>query len=146
MSGYQPRQYDPRQPQGYDPRQYGEIQPQQQYRRPVPPLPDETAAAMRAHQEQYRQQPQQQYAPAPRKASLTAAEQFWYVLQCIAMGAGYWAKIPAKKALSDFGMAEMTGAEKFWYILMCCAFGAGYLAKVPTAKALSEMPQFWQAR
>jgi hypothetical protein len=31
---------------------------------------------------------------------LTAAEQFWYVLQCIAFGAGYFAKVPVKKALS----------------------------------------------
>jgi hypothetical protein len=32
---------------------------------------------------------------------LTAAEQFWYVLQCIAFGAGYFAKVPVKKALSE---------------------------------------------
>lgn len=59
----------------------------------------------------------------------------------IAFGAGYFAKIPAKKALSDFGMAEMTAAEKFWYVLMCIPFGAGYFAKIPTAKAISELPQ-----
>lgn len=28
---------------------------------------------------------------------LTAAEQFWYVLQCIAFGAGYFAKVPGEE-------------------------------------------------
>lgn len=85
---------------------------------------------------------QQHYAPQPgmfRKTSLTAAEQFWYVLMCIGMGAGYFAKIPAKKALSDFGLAEMTAAEKFWYVLMCLPMGAAYFCKVPVAKAITEM-------
>jgi len=72
---------------------------------------------------------------------LTAAEGFWYVLMCIGLGAGYFAKIPVKKALSDFGMAEMTAAEQFWYVMMCLGFGAGYFAKVPVAKAISELPQ-----
>ena len=81
-------------------------------------------------------------AQAQRRTGLTGAQQFWYVLQCIAFGAGYFAKIPAKKALADFGMAELTSAERFWYVLQCIAFGAGYFAKLPTAKALSEMPQF----
>src|ERR1700730_15007547 len=72
---------------------------------------------------------------------LTAAEQFWYVLQCIAYGAGYFAKIPAKKAFSEIGLAEMTGAEQFWYVLQCIAFGAGYFAKVPVKKALTELGQ-----
>jgi hypothetical protein len=72
---------------------------------------------------------------------LTAAEQFWYVLQCIAFGAGYFAKVPVKKALSEVGLAEMTGAEQFWYVLQCIAFGAGYFAKVPVKKALSELTQ-----
>ena len=39
---------------------------------------------------------------------LTAAEQFWYVLQCIAFGAGYFAKVSVKKALSEVGLAQMT--------------------------------------
>ena len=52
---------------------------------------------------------------------LTAAEQFWYVLQCIAFGAGYFAKVPVKKALSEVGLAQMTGAEQFWYVLQCIA-------------------------
>jgi hypothetical protein len=70
---------------------------------------------------------------------LTAAEQFWYVLQCLAFGAGYFAKVPVKKALSEIGLAEMTSAEKFWYVLQCLAFGAGYFAKVPVKKALTEL-------
>jgi hypothetical protein len=61
---------------------------------------------------------------------------------CIAFGAMYFAKIPSKKALADFGMAELTAAESFWYVLMCIAFGGGYFAKIPTAKAISELPQF----
>jgi hypothetical protein len=70
---------------------------------------------------------------------LTTAEGFWYVLMCIGFGAGYFAKIPAKRALQDFGMAQMTAAESFWYVLMCIAFGGGYFAKIPVKKALSEM-------
>jgi hypothetical protein len=70
---------------------------------------------------------------------LTAPEQFWYVLQCIAFGAGYFAKVPVKKALSEVGLAQMTGAEQFWYVLQCIAFGAGYFAKVPVKKALSQL-------
>ena len=77
------------------------------------------------------------------KAALTTWEGIWYVLMCIALGAGYFSKIPAKKALQDFGMVEMTSAERFWYVLMCIIPpGAGYFAKIPTAKALSELPQF----
>jgi hypothetical protein len=34
-------------------------------------------------------------------AERTGAEQFWYVLQCIAFGAGYFAKVIHKKALSE---------------------------------------------
>ncbi len=70
---------------------------------------------------------------------LTTAEGFWYVLMCIGFGAGYFAKIPAKRALQDLGMAQMTAAESFWYVLMCIAFGGGYFAKIPVKKALSEM-------
>ncbi|MCW2932754.1 MAG: hypothetical protein JWM19_3716 [Actinomycetia bacterium] len=132
MAGWQSPQYDPGQPQrGTTPPgqaqqpQYG----QQQYGQP-----------------QYQQvQPYEQQQPVgvarvQYRRSLTGAQQFWYVLQCIAFGAGYFAKIPAKKALADFGMVELTSAEKFWYVLQCIAFGAGYFAKLPTAKALSEMP------
>lgn len=85
--------------------------------------------------------PQQKYQPPRdgRKRSLTPAEQFWYVLMNIGFAAGYFIKVPAKKALSDYGMAEMTAAEKFWYILMCIPFGAAYFAKIPVAKALEDM-------
>jgi hypothetical protein len=78
-------------------------------------------------------------ATIARTVRLTAAESFWYVLQCIAFGAGYFAKVPVRKALSEVGLAQMTGAEQFWYVLQCIAFGAGYFAKVPVKKALSEM-------
>jgi hypothetical protein len=70
---------------------------------------------------------------------LTAAESFWYVLGCIAFGGMYFAKVPAKKALSEAGLAAMTSGERFWYVLQCIAFGAGYFAKVPVKKALTEM-------
>ncbi|MGO8873390.1 MAG: hypothetical protein ACLQPH_18705 [Acidimicrobiales bacterium] len=78
--------------------------------------------------------------------ALTSWEGIWYVLMCVWFGAGYLTKVPAKKALQDFGLVEMTGAEHFWYILMCIGFGAGYFAKIPTAKALSELPQFQSHR
>ena len=77
-----------------------------------------------------------------KNIGLTAAEKFWYVLGCIAFGAAYFQKVPAKKALSDFGLVEMTSAESFWYVFMCIPFGAGYFAKIPVAKALSELQQF----
>lgn len=124
------------QPQGYDPRQQRPATPpgwEQQYPAPVaqrvPPN-----APMHV---------QQQHRPVQHQASrpdgLTAAGSFWYVLQCVAFGAGYFAKIPAKKAMQDFGMVRMTSAEQFWYVLMCIAFGGGYFAKLPISKALSEM-------
>jgi hypothetical protein len=136
VAGWQSSQDDP-----------GQQQPGQGWQQPQP------YAQPQYDQQQYGQPQYQQvqpYTPQPPAASvrgqyqtgLTGAQQFWYVLQCIAFGAGYFAKIPAKKALADFGMAEMTSAEKFWYVLQCIAFGAGYFAKLSTAKALSEMPQF----
>jgi hypothetical protein len=81
----------------------------------------------------------------------TRAERFWYVVQCIMFGAGYFAKIPTKKALSDAGLCGLTSAEKFWYVLQCIFFGSGYFAKVPARKALSDagvlamtdVGQFW---
>ena len=36
-------------------------------------------------------------ATVARMVRLTAAESFWYVLQCIAFGAGYFAKVPVKR-------------------------------------------------
>ncbi|MDN5759799.1 MAG: hypothetical protein L0H59_14955, partial [Tomitella sp.] len=79
--------------------------------------------------------------PAGRgvKLRLTGAEQFWYILQCIAFGAGYLHKVPMKKALAEAGLATMSGAEKGWYIVECIAFGAGYFAKVPIKKGLNEV-------
>jgi hypothetical protein len=103
---------------------------------PVGQSPPRPLAQQAPHYSQPEYQPPQQLL---RKTSLTAAEQFWYILMCIGFGAGYFAKIPAKKAMHDFGLAEMTAAEKFWYVLMCIPFGAGYFAKVPVAKAISEM-------
>jgi hypothetical protein len=79
-----------------------------------------------------------------RAFPLTGAEQFWYVLQCVALGAGYFGKVPMKKALSDISLARMTDAAQFWYVLQCVAFGAGYFAKVIHKKALSEMPHLPQ--
>jgi hypothetical protein len=72
-------------------------------------------------------------------AARTGAEQFWYVLQNIAFGAAYFAKIPMKAALRDAGLVRLTGAEQFWYVLQCIAFGGGYFAKVIAKKALSEV-------
>lgn len=82
-----------------------------------------------------------------KKIQLTGAETFWYVVANIALGAAYFAKVPAKKALADFGMTPgLTGAESFWYVIENICFGAGYFAKIITAKALSELPQFAEAR
>ncbi len=86
------------------------------------------------------------YTHAARKIGMTAAEQFWYILGCIAFGAAYLRKVPVKKALADYGLVEMTAAEKSWYILGCVCFGAAYLSKVPVAKALSELEQSRVAR
>jgi len=63
------------------------------------------------------------------------------VLSCIALGAGYFRKIPMRKALADAGVIAMTNAGAFWYVLSCIAFGAGYFAKIPRKKALSELAQ-----
>ena len=69
----------------------------------------------------------------------TSAERFWYVIQNIAFGAGYFAKIPAKKAAIEVtGRGILTGFESFWYVLVCIAFGAMYFAKIPVKKALVE--------
>lgn len=124
-------------------------QPQDPFARPV--VPDEFRDRMNVQphaQSQYPSQYPAHYQPqqaAPRRqarpSGLTAAGSFWYVLQCVAFGAGYFCKVPAKKAMQDFGMVRMTSAEQFWYVLMCIPFGAGYFAKLPISKALSEMPQ-----
>lgn len=81
-----------------------------------------------------------------RKIALTTWEGVWYVIMCIGFGAGYLAKVPAKKAMQDFGLVQMTSGEQFWYVLMCIGFGAGYFAKIPVAKALAELPQLAELR
>jgi hypothetical protein len=89
----------------------------------------------------------QQPVGRAQKTAMTGAEAVWYVMQCIAFGAGYFCKIPVKKALVDWGLlAELTGAEQFWYVLMNIGFGSGYFAKVIVSKALSDLPQFAQQR
>ena len=141
MSGWQPPQFDPsarqqqlQQPYGQQGRQAQPYDYGQQGRQAQP---------YDYGQPQYRQDPRvQQYQaqPAPSQPrGLTAAGSFWYVLGCVAFGAMYFCKVPAKKALADAGICEMTAAEKFWYVVQCIAFGAGYFAKLPVAKALSEM-------
>jgi len=69
---------------------------------------------------------------------LSSMETFWYYLQCLCLGAGYFAKIPVKKALSERGLATLTAAENIWYVILCLCFGAGYFQKVISKKALSE--------
>jgi hypothetical protein len=81
-------------------------------------------------------------AGAMRKVALTTWEGIWHVPGCIALGGAYFQKIPAKRAMADFGLCELTGAEHFWYVLQCVMFGWGYFAKIPVAKALSELPQY----
>jgi hypothetical protein len=81
----------------------------------------------------------------PYATGLTGAQQVWYTLHCIYFGMGYLMKIPAKKALEDFGMLQLNSTEQFWYTVECIFFGWGYFAKLPTAKGLSEMPQFQTA-
>jgi hypothetical protein len=41
---------------------------------------------------------------------MTGAEQFWYVLQCVAFGAGYFAKILAAKALTEMTRFPVPGS------------------------------------
>jgi hypothetical protein len=117
-----------------------------------PPAPRQPAAGQYPPAQAYQQQPAQYgdtrpvpaysqaaQGPAARsRVSLSAAASFWYILGCIAFGAMYLAKVPAKKALAEAGIAEMTAAEKFWYVLECIPFGGGYFAKLPVKKALSE--------
>jgi hypothetical protein len=137
----------PQQPYG---EQWPSQQPQDSRGQQYAPRDQQWQAAPQApvpytQQQPYPQQqrPAQHLAQRPGPAyGLTAAQKFWYVLSCIPFGAGYLAKVPAKKAMADFGLVTLTGAEAFWYILMCLPFGAGYLAKLPTAKALSELEQF----
>lgn len=52
--------------------------------------------------------------PAGRgvKLRLTGAERFWYILQCIAFGPGYLAKVPYKKALSELESIDAVRTPK----------------------------------
>ena len=145
MSGWQPGQYDPAEHQrgaARPPAVPDEFRRQQPQRYEQPryeqPRYDPAPQSQPRYDPAY-QQPQPAPVRAARQLALTTAEGFWYVLMCIGFGAGYFAKIPAKRALQDFGMAQMTAAESFWYVLMCIGFGAGYFAKIPVKKALSEM-------
>jgi hypothetical protein len=114
--------------------------PEQSWQQPQPAAHPQDAQPQQM--QPYAQRPPVATGQTPPATGLTSAQRFWYVVQCIALGAGYFMKIPPKKALADYGMAQLTPAEEFWYVLQCCAFGAGYFKKLSTAKALSEMPQF----
>ncbi len=70
---------------------------------------------------------------------ITGWERFWWFMWNVALGAGYFAKIPIKKAayeLADIG--QLTTWENFWYVLQNICLGAGYLAKVIAKVALAE--------
>jgi hypothetical protein len=42
-------------------------------------------------------------------AEPTSAEKFWYVLECIGLGAGYFAKLSTAKALSEMPQFHVGG-------------------------------------
>ena len=76
-------------------------------------------------------------------AEMTSAEQTWYTILCILCGAGYFAKLPTMKAISEtppfvVSGQGLTSAGRFWYLLGCLAYGANYFAKVSAKKALSD--------
>jgi hypothetical protein len=154
MGAYDPRQQPyPEQPArtgqgqyGQQPQAYGgqgQVQPLAQGQQGYQP------AAPSRHQVQHR--------AAGKQYALRGAEVFWYILACIGFGAGYFAKIPSKKAAAEV-LSELqldgggpsngyglSGAEGFWYILMCIAFGGGYFAKVYAKKGLWELITMLQA-
>jgi len=72
---------------------------------------------------------------------MTAMERFWYVLENIAFGAGYFMKLPAAKALDEVhGTHNVNGMARFWYVLGCIvALGGPYFAKVPVKRALEQL-------
>jgi hypothetical protein len=72
---------------------------------------------------------------------LTAMERFWYVIENIALGAGYFAKLPAAKAFDEvYGTHEVDGMARFWYVLFnILPPGGMYLAKVPVKRALEQL-------
>ena len=63
-----------------------------------------------------------QQAETAGHKGMTAAGMFWYIVGCISFGAAYFAKVPVKKAMADFGLVHLTGAETFWYYLGCVFF------------------------
>ena len=71
---------------------------------------------------------------------MTAAERFWYIIENIALGAGYFAKLPAAKALDEvYGTERVKGWARFWYVLFnILPPGGMYLAKVPVKRALEQ--------
>jgi hypothetical protein len=143
------------------PQESGLGAPEQQQHSPPPQAPQPWAALDRSQVPQQRSpadaQPQvpqvpqpydpQGFRPPPQagatgKTGFTSAEGFWYIIGNIALGAMYLRKVPAKKAMSEFGLAEMTSGEQTWYTILCILCGAGYFAKLPVAKAISETPPF----
>jgi hypothetical protein len=104
--------------------------------------------------EQYQARPSAPRLAVPRAQrnfGLRRGEPFWYVLGCVAAGAAYLLKLPAKKAAAEIltelhraggGPGEgygLGGAETFWYVLLCFPLGGAYFAKVSAKKALWEM-------
>jgi hypothetical protein len=123
---------------------YGQMQPAVYDQRGYAPPPQQPGPRAQRH-------------GAGKRYALRGAEGFWYVLGCIAFGAAYFSKIPAKKAacevfselqLDGQGRSRsysLRGMEGFWYVLMCLGFGAGYFAKVSAKKALWELVGMVQA-
>ena len=74
---------------------------------------------------------------------MTSGKQTWYTILCILCGAGYFAKLPTVKAISETppfvaNGQGLTSAGRSWYLLGCLAYGASYFAKVSAKKALSD--------
>lgn len=71
---------------------------------------------------------------------LTGAGRVWYyVLAVLGAGSLYFAKVSARKALSEIGAVErLTGWEVFWYYLHCLAFGEAYFMKIDYKRALAD--------
>jgi hypothetical protein len=154
------QQYDPSTPQPSWP-------PQQQYQGGQPDQVQQYQQPSQQPSSSYGQvqpltQDRQGYQPAPsgrqvqrhgrgKRYALRGAESFWDVLACMAIGSGYFAKLPAKKAASEI-LSELQldgggpshayglgGAEGFWYVMECLAFGGGYFAKIYAKKGLWEL-------
>ena len=89
------------------------------------------------------------------KTGFTSAERFWYLLGNIALGAMYLRKVPAKKAMSEFGLVEMTSGEKTWYTILCILCGRllrqapggqGHQRDAPfvaSGQGLTDAGRFW---